>query len=570
MKNIYLIFLSFFTIFLANYATLNSEKEFYIALKHTNTDILENTLINISDYKHESYGNYLTVEQINNIISVNYSDTIILSNWLDKNNITIIKNYTDGLKCSGNIFSINTAFNTNLQPSFSLKGFYYKNYQDYIYQDYIIPNELRNTIVFIEGLSEPKHRTKIIYSQNKNNNVDSGYCGKEVIDRIYNITNLNNITNSSVCSIEYQSNGGYSDDDLLAAENINNVNNNTVSHIVGDNVGTDTESQLDIQMMGINVPNANIWFWDGDYWLYSLAVDMVNSKSVPDVVSMSWGWAEDQQCTVANCNTTTSQEYVDRVNTEYVKLGLRGVTITTASGDAGAPGRTNEGCDIKRNITAIFPGSSPWITSLGATYILSSSAQVNWTTPLCINNTCATGLNQYVTNYNDTGWTSGGGVSRYNNRSSWQNKAVHKYLTSNVSLPTGINKNGRFYPDVSAIGHNCPVIDGGFLEAVDGTSCSSPIFASIISILNDHQVKRGKPKLGFVNPILYQMHDSNPEIFKDITVGNNWCTEQMCCDTKDSGGSDFGFQASKGYDPVYGLGTPNVNLMKEWLDKNTV
>ena len=382
MKNIYLIFLSFFTIFLANYATLNSEKEFYIALKHTNTDILENTLINISDYKHESYGNYLTVEQINNIISVNYSDTIILSNWLDKNNITIIKNYTDGLKCSGNIFSINTAFNTNLQPSFSLKGFYYKNYQDYIYQDYIyqdyiIPNELRNTIVFIEGLSEPKHRTKIIYSQNKNNNVDSGYCGKEVIDRIYNITNLNNITNSSVCSIEYQSNGGYSDDDLLAAENINNVNNNTVSHIVGDNVGTDTESQLDIQMMGINVPNANIWFWDGDYWLYSLAVDMVNSKSVPDVVSMSWGWAEDQQCTVANCNTTTSQEYVDRVNTEYVKLGLRGVTITTASGDAGAPGRTNEGCDIKRNITAIFPGSSPWITSLGATYILSSSAQVN-------------------------------------------------------------------------------------------------------------------------------------------------------------------------------------------------
>ena len=132
MKNIYLIFLSFFTIFLANYATLNSEKEFYIALKHTNTDILENTLINISDYKHESYGNYLTVEQINNIISVNYSDTIILSNWLDKNNITIIKNYTDGLKCSGNIFSINTAFNTNLQPSFSLKGFYYKNYQDYI------------------------------------------------------------------------------------------------------------------------------------------------------------------------------------------------------------------------------------------------------------------------------------------------------------------------------------------------------------------------------------------------------------------------------------------------------
>ena len=70
MKNIFLIFLSFFTYFLGNYTTLNPEKEFYIALKHTNTDILENTLINISDPKHESYGDYLTVEQINSRVAV--------------------------------------------------------------------------------------------------------------------------------------------------------------------------------------------------------------------------------------------------------------------------------------------------------------------------------------------------------------------------------------------------------------------------------------------------------------------------------------------------------------------
>ena len=70
-----------------------------------------------------------------------------------------------------------------------------------------------------------------------------------------------------------------------------------------------------------------------------------------------------------------------------------------------------------------------------------------------------------------------------------------------------------------------------------------------------------KPKLGFINPVLYQMWIMDKNIFNDISVGNNRCTEQMCCD-----GDDFGFEASDGYDPVYGLGTPNVQLMKDWLD----
>ena len=410
MKNLILFFLlGWSSIFLGNYINLNNNKNFYIALKHNNIDILENTLINISDPDHMSYGKYLTIDEINTMISINYMDHINLNNWLTKNNITILKNYTDGLKCSGSIFSINEAFDINYTLGLDLINYYIPRFGYKNTKDYSIPIELNNTILFIEGLVEKDYRTRIIYSKNINDNADSGYCGKEVIDRIYSVSNLNNITNSSLCSVEYQSNGGYSDDDLLAAEALNKVNNNTVNHIVGGNVGTDTESQLDIQMMGINVPGSDIWFWDGEYWLYSLAVDMANTKTVPDVVSMSWGWAEDQQCTIAQCNTTTSQQYMDRVNTEYIKLGLRGVTITTASGDAGAPGRTNEDCDIKRNITAIFPGSSPWITSVGATFITNNSNTVNWTTPLCINNTCATGLDQYVTNFNDTGWTAGGG-----------------------------------------------------------------------------------------------------------------------------------------------------------------
>ena len=104
---------------------------------------------------------------------------------------------------------------------------------------------------------------------------------------------------------------------------------------------------------------------------------------------------------------------------------------------------------------------------------------------------------------------------------------------------------------------------GGQIMPVDGTSCSSPIFAAIIALLNDHQKNNGKPNLGFVNPVLYQMWVDNKNTFHDITKGNNWCTETQCCN------NTFGYESAVGWDPVTGLGTPNFGLMMEWLDHNT-
>ena len=62
-----------------------------------------------------------------------------------------------------------------------------------------------------------------------------------------------------------------------------------------------------MQMMTINVSNANIWFWDGDDWLYSLSVKMVNCKIIPDVIYMSWGWSESHQCSIYNYINLTSK-----------------------------------------------------------------------------------------------------------------------------------------------------------------------------------------------------------------------------------------------------------------------
>ena len=57
--------------------------------------------------------------------------------------------------------------------------------------------------------------------------------------------------------------------------------------------------------------------------------------------------------------------------------------------------------------------------------------------------------------------------------------------------------------------------------------------------------------------------------FNDLTEGNNWCTENTCCPVRLDKGSNFGYMASKGWDPVYGLGSPNFGNMLEWLRVNT-
>ena len=142
-------------------------------------------------------------------------------------------------------------------------------------------------------------------------------------------------------------------------------------------------------MMSQVAENVELWFWDENQWLFSFAVNFFNKTNIPDVISMSWGWAEYDQCSITNCNNITAAQYINRVNAEYIKIGLRGVTILVSSGDAGAPGRTNEGCDMNNPVNPDFPGSSPWITSVGGTFIVdNNSKDLKWNTTFCKQNKC--------------------------------------------------------------------------------------------------------------------------------------------------------------------------------------
>jgi tripeptidyl-peptidase-1 len=237
-----------------------------------------------------------------------------------------------------------------------------------------------------------------------------------------------------------------------------------------------------------------------------------------------------------------------------MKITGTGVTLLAASGDQGAPGDSNPYCDSTPAISTIFPGASPWVLSVGATMVDSSKStggNVNFNAPACQSYPCATITAETVCTYPTALITSGGGFSNYVTRPSWQSAAVNKYLSSGVQFPTSSQfaSGNRAFPDVAAHGHAYLISIGQQLEQVDGTSASSPVWAAVISLLNDVRLDAGKAPLGFVNPLLYTIAASNPAAFHDITSGNNLCTESCCAST--------GFYATAGYDAVTGLGSPN-------------
>jgi Ca2+-binding RTX toxin-like protein len=71
--------------------------------------------------------------------------------------------------------------------------------------------------------------------------------------------------------------------------------------------------------------------------------------------------------------------------------------------------------------------------------------------------------------------------------------------------------------DVSANGDNIAVFNGGNYTLSGGTSASTPIFASVVTRINEERLKAAKGAVGFLNPSLY----ANPGMLNDIVNGTN-------------------------------------------------
>ncbi|KAF7587483.1 polynucleotide 3'-phosphatase [Aspergillus hancockii] len=249
----------------------------------------------------------------------------------------------------------------------------------------------------------------------------------------------------------------------------------------------------------------------------------LDQEHLPQVISTSYGENEQE----------IPEKYARTVCNLIAQLGSRGVSVLFSSGDSGvgAGCLTNDGTNTT-HFPPQFPAACPWVTSVGATY---------------------------KTNPEKAVYFSSGGFSDYWSRPKWQDAAVSSYLEALGDRYEGLyNETGRAFPDVAAQGVDFAVYDKGVLGQFSGTSASAPAFSAIIALLNDARLRAGKPTLGFLNPWLYK---GGRKGLNDIVHGGS-----TGCDGKSrfGGASDGGpvvpyasWNATKGWDPVTGLGTPD-------------
>lgn len=286
---------------------------------------------------------------------------------------------------------------------------------------------------------------------------------------------------------------------------------------------------------------------DGSYCTYEGGDDPTQDAIYPDPYPYPGAYEGPENCGgyAATNVISTSYSYNEadltafyemRQCNEYMKLGLQGVTVLYSSGDYGVAGNGGQCIDpVSGNYTngtsgkfnPSFPGTCPYITSVGATQI-KPNASITQPEEAC-----------------ETVIYSGGGFSNVFPLPSYQAAAVKGWF-ANHPPPYGADRFNnsqmtRGFPDVSANGANYVVAVDGRFSLVYGTSASSPVFGAIITLVNEARIDLGKGPVGFLNPALY----AHPYVMNDITQGGN-----QGCGTP-------GFMATQGWDPVTGLGTPN-------------
>lgn len=358
--------------------------------------------------------------------------------------------------------------------------------------------------------------------------------------------------------------------------------------IIGQNDPTNPggESTLDIQWisaMGAGVPSIFMSVTgpgpakppgQGAYILeWAALVNNMATGTAPWVWSVSYGDEE-----MGYFNKFGSFSYIDRMEVELQKFAARGFTVFAGSGDAGASNVGEAGNDISPTQPScdanhpFYPSNSPWVTSVSSTFLSPNylpvcSQQMSPFLPI----TCekvgevAVGVTQGLF------WTTGGGFS---NRSDvnpipeWQAEAVYSYLkqaeaTNTLPPSTYFNNGGRGYPDVATLGHNLIMHFAGSLTTVDGTSASGPVMAGMLSLINDARLNAGLSTMGCVNPFLYAAANADPSSFNDIVVGDNKSGDIQSKCSPYATFCENGFQTAPGWDPVTGLGSPNISVLKE-------
>jgi len=409
---------------------------------------------------------------------------------------------------------------------------------------YELPVEISEVIDYIFPTIQfpPTFSGKPVISSHVSSNANANTVTPKVLNSYYNITS-NTVSQTKATQSLFESLGqSYSPDDLSQFQTLYSLPKDTLDTVIGtnnpsackSNPNNCAEANLDVQYIMAVAQLAPTTFWSednsfGDIF-YKWIVEVAATSNPPLVHSISYGSIEDE------LETTTQK----RFSQEAASLGASGVTIVVSSGDDGVANFGARSDKSQCGFHPSYPATCPYVVAVGATKGPESGQPE-------------------VACQSDNGGiiTTGGGFSTTFTQPTYQTTEVNKFLSNSTACPPKnlFVSTGRGYPDVSMAGYNYEVVIGGSVYEVSGTSASAPVFAGVLSLANNARFKKGKTSVGFVNPSLYKLFETQPTIYNDVTSGNNKCCaksglQPVCC--------DYGFYCTPGWDPVTGLGSVNV------------
>lgn len=273
-----------------------------------------------------------------------------------------------------------------------------------------------------------------------------------------------------------------------------------------DTSGANVEVILDIEIIVALCPKAAIRVYFGPN-SYQGFYNCIN-RAITDgcgIISISWGAAE------VYWSSLTLNSY----NTLFQTAANNNITVFAAAGDNGSSDGTS-------GLSVDFPGSSPYVVSCGGTRISTND-----------NTTIS---QEIVWNNNSTTSATGGGLSGYFSRPSYQSG-----VTYNLNNKRGVpDISGDADPNTGYVIYSAS--EGGYI-IVGGTSAVSPLWSGLFGRINQSIGHNA----GFIHSTIY----ANPSVCRDITTGNNGA-----------------YTAGTGWDPCTGNGSPNGQLILNLFTSN--
>eukprot|EP01041_Mallomonas_annulata_P011928 gene11928-24993_t len=430
-----------------------TEVKFVVALKLHSVDEMKETLLKVSDPNSEQYGHHLSLKEINERFGPTLEE--------QKSAIEFFQTIEDALvdvNLQGDLICV-TAKVGHIESALSTElGWHSHTIRD------------SKAIRAIKPLSIPDHVSNVLSFVSLNSPVTPGarISGVDDVRRV----KQNHLSSESISSEAMAAVGGttpavlaarygfptdykarlgsqaipafysefFSNRDLTIFANIFGLVPATIplSNVFGNLPNNENdpgfEASLDTQYITAVAKGVSTYFYsmknfnpytpeNEGFLEYAWIVG--NQTDPPLVHSLSYG---DIEAVIYDDNIPGAVLYAERTELEFMKMGLRGLTVIFASGDWGIG---NFQSNAKRCLQSWpdFPGASPYVTCVGGTMLDASSKEI----------VCSANKGGVI--------TSGGGFSDIHNRSSaasWQSEVVDAYLAKTGVTPpnTYFNRNG--------------------------------------------------------------------------------------------------------------------------------